>query len=528
MYKALIVDDDVAVLTFLSKMIRWEDYGYQLIGACTNALDALELSKDHMPDLIITDIGMPGMDGIEFIKTVKQTDEHPRFVILSCHDDFKFAQQAVQLGVQEYILKETLHIEIVQELLERVHHRLEEDNRLQKKVEKLHFQALQSKSVWKEHWLRDFLTTPLPEEIKWREQLAEYGLDLSLTHFVPVVCRMYRFQDAITRYQNEDMVKFIICNALDELLQSEPDVLAFSYSAESFCLLFACRKGLKSNPDEWVEQVCKQLQRTLSKVLKVQVSFLVGEIEQHHAAIKHQLLGLLQAADPFFYSATPEILRSSQIRPLNNPEDLLPFYSEYTEQVNHLIIEGNRDVHPVVDSFIQFVTVRRVQPITVKHFLFKLMLDIQMKLTFSHQYNYEKIQGHLEEMDNISQLKEWMIRFLEGAITLMDQISTKSKKAEIVDAQKYVLLHLDQKITLGEVAERLFLNASYFSRLFKKETGENFIEYVNRMKMERAKELLNESNRTIEDISQALGYDNKGYFVKLFKSHYGVPPSRVH
>ncbi|GAA3403506.1 response regulator [Paenibacillus hodogayensis] len=527
MYKALIVDDDVAVLAFLTKMISWEQYGYRLIGACSNAHDALEMSKEQMPDLIITDIGMPGMDGIEFIKALQQIDEHPRFVILSCHDDFKFAQQAVQLGVQDYILKETLQIELVQGILERLYRRLEEDSRLHKKVEKLHYQAVKSKSVWKEQWLRDFLTTPLADKAKWREQLAEYGLNPDMSHMIPVACSVFRFQDALTRYQNEDMVKFIICNALEELLQQEPNAISFSYSPKQFCFLFACRKDLATKPDEWAEQICKQVQRTLSKVLKIQVSFFIGEIEQDFTAIKQQLLGLLHADDQAFYSAEPQIFKSGQFRLLNNPEDWMPFYSGYTEQVHHLIVEGNKDVQPVVDAFVQFVAARRIQPIMVKHFLFKLMLDIQMKLTFSHQYNNEKMQGQLEEMDNIGQLREWMIRFFERAVSLMDQISTKSKKAEIIDAQKYVLLHLDQKITLVEVAERLFLNASYFSRLFKKETGENFIEYVNRMKMERAKELLQESNRTIEDIALALGYDNKGYFVKLFKNHYGVPPSRV-
>lgn len=525
MYKVLIVDDDVAVLTFLNKMIPWEKYGFQLIGACTNAYDALKSSREIVPDLVITDIGMPDMDGIEFIKTLKEFSEHPRFIILSCHDDFKFAKQAVQLGVQDYILKETLSIETIQEILLRIYHSIEEDDRLQQKVEKLHFQALQSKSILKEQWLRDFLSTPHTDHIKWRRQLVDYGLKPDLEYFIPVVCSV-NLQDALARYMNEDMVKFIIYNVVEELLQQEPGVIYFSHTAKEFCLLFAFRKGLKMKPYEWVNCVCQGLQRSLVKILKIHISLVVGEVDCDCSGVKQQFVGLLQATDIFFYSKVPEIIQSSQIQPLSDQEELLPYYSRYTEQVNHLILEGNKDVQPVVNSFIEFISLRRFQPITVKHFLIKLMLDIQMKLTFSHQYNNVKVQQHLEKMDNVSQLKEWMIHFLEEAVSMMEQISTESKKVEIIDAQKYILLNMDQKITLVEISERLYLNSSYFSRLFKKETGENFIEYVNRVKMERAKELLNESDKTIDDIAQSLGYDNKGYFVKVFKDHYGVPPSR--
>jgi two-component system response regulator YesN len=107
MLSVLLVDDDVAVLQFLRMMVNWEDHHLQLCGTCTNAYDALEICRESMPDLIVTDIGMPGMDGMALIEAVKEISQRPRFVILSCHDDFRYAKQAVQLGVEDYILKET-------------------------------------------------------------------------------------------------------------------------------------------------------------------------------------------------------------------------------------------------------------------------------------------------------------------------------------------------------------------------------------------------------------------------------------
>jgi len=525
-YKVMVVDDDIAVLTFLSKMIPWEQNGFQLIGACSNAHDALEMCRSSMPDLIVTDIGMPEMNGIEFIKVIKKTNDHPRFLILSCHDEFHFAQQAVQLGVQDYILKETLSVDMMNEIIERVHKRIEEDDRLQQKVERLQYQSIQSKSGLKEKWLRDFLTTPLVDPNTWNRELLQFGLNPKLDYFIPVVGRLFRFQDALARYHNENMLKFIIDNAIEELLQQETGVIYFSYTAQEFCLLFACRKDLKVNPYDWADRICKAMQCNLTKVLKLQTSFLVGEMDGESSGIKRQILLLLQATDEFFYSTSPMILRWNQITPLSEQDHLLSSYSEYADKINRLILEESADVQPVVDQFIAFITSKRFHPVTVKQFLLKLALDIQMKLTFNHQYNNEKVQQLLDQMSHISELKVWLSRFLEEAVSLMEQISKKSKKTEIIDAQKYIQLHLDRKITLEEVADHLYLNSSYFSRLFKKEMNENFIEYVTRMKMEKAKELLNDSDNTVEVIAQLLGYDNKSYFVKLFKQHYGVSPSR--
>ncbi|REK74183.1 response regulator transcription factor [Paenibacillus paeoniae] len=523
MYRVLIVDDDVAVLTFLQTMVPWGQYGFSVQGAYTNARDALAACTIMLPDLVITDIGMPDIDGLAFIRMLKETSGHPRFLILSCHDEFKYAKQAVQLGVQDYVLKETLSTDVLNEQLERLHQSLAVEDHHQQKVEKLHWQASQSKSALKEQWLREYLAAPFSDQVKWRGQLADYGLKPELSHYIPVIGRV-SLQEALVRYMNEDMVKFIIYNAAEELLQTESDVIFFPHTAKEFCLLFAFKKDLHFNPYVWVHGVCQMVQRSLSQTLKFPISFLIGEEGSDSERIRRQLAGLLRATDVFFYSGQSEILVSNQLLPLDNQEELLAYYPKYFEEVNQMILEGNKNVRPIADSFLKFIACHRFPPIAVKHFLIKLMLDVQMKLKFGHQYSNVKAQQHLEQMDHVSQLDAWMIHFLIESVSLMEQISMRSKKVEIIDAQKYILLNMDQKITLGEVAERLYLNSSYFSRLFKKETGENFIEYVNRVKMERAKELLSKSDMTVEEISQSLGYDNKGYFVKLFKDHYGVPP----
>ncbi|WP_067840309.1 helix-turn-helix domain-containing protein [Amphibacillus sediminis] len=100
----------------------------------------------------------------------------------------------------------------------------------------------------------------------------------------------------------------------------------------------------------------------------------------------------------------------------------------------------------------------------------------------------------------------------------------QSTHKEVLEACVYISMHVDRKISLDEIAQKLFLNPSYFSRLFKKEVGITFVEYIKKLKMERAKELLNETQLTIGEISERVGYDGQSYFIKLFKQHEGVTP----
>ncbi|RXZ84793.1 response regulator [Paenibacillaceae bacterium] len=526
MFKAMVVDDDVAVLQFFQAMIPWKDYGFQLTVACTNAQEALLACEQSMPDLVITDIGMPGMSGLDLIREMKRQSGHPRFLILSCHDEFKYAQQAVQLGVQDYFLKETLDASIITDVLERLKGQMENEAALRHQVEKMHVQASRSKLGRKSNWLFDFMNTPMVDPASWKSQLAEFGMRGGMDYYIPAVCSVYRYQEGLIRYSNEQTLKFIMDNALEELLHDEPNLIHFSYTAKELCFLFACRKDLKHNPYDQLENLFLRIQHSLSKTLKIHVSMLVGEMDNDILGLKKQFAVLLQLAPShFFYSARPEIVKSNQLQSVQSGEELLSYYSEYADRINRLIWEGSQSVEPTIDDFIHFIEERRFHPVKVKPFLLKLLLDIQVKLTLNHPYNNEKQQHVLDNISHMSELKEWMSHSLEEAVSVMEQISKKRKKTEIIDAQSYIQLHLHRKIALEEVADHLYLNASYFSRLFKKETGETFVEYITRLKMEKAKELVDDPRNTVEGIALALGYDNKSYFVKLFKKHYGVPPS---
>ena len=167
-------------------------------------------------------------------------------------------------------------------------------------------------------------------------------------------------------------------------------------------------------------------------------------------------------------------------------------------------------------------------PAAVKDLVIKLVLDIKI---------YLNAQADFEDMDfititdqlvqNVETFEHLQSLVTDRLIKLMDrvdQIDATPKNEYILQAQIYIRSHVNEKISLKDVAALLHLNSSYFSRLFKKETGESFIEFVTRIKMEKAKELLDNSTRSVEQIAIEVGFDSKGYFLKTFKQQFGMSP----
>ncbi|MEK5026747.1 helix-turn-helix domain-containing protein [Paenibacillus sp. FSL M7-1046] len=138
---------------------------------------------------------------------------------------------------------------------------------------------------------------------------------------------------------------------------------------------------------------------------------------------------------------------------------------------------------------------------------------------------YEMHQRSIREFETLDQLMEWLEGFLKEKVLMLSSMWKQNVRKEVAEAKRYVMNHIGEKVGMEEMANRLGLNPTHFSRLFKLDTGLTFIEFVTRIKMERAQDLLNQSNLTIVDIAEQLGYDNASYFIKLFRNFSGMTPA---
>lgn len=530
MYKTILVDDDLPVLEFLSSAVNWSKLGFELAGAYSNPLDALAAAKLHKPDVLITDIGMPEMNGIDLIRALRALQPRMKCVILSCHDDFSFAQQAVKLQVSEYVLKETMNAKAVSELLARLREALDGETGFRQKEKELELQMRVNRSDLKRAFIRKTLEAPMLDKAEWQRQALEYGMDFGKSAYLPVLGFPSRLREAMKRFQTRDLLLYTAENIAEELLDTSEGAV-FSSETGEIILLFPYYSQLHINSRQKVEDTLRKLQQCLEQYAKAPFSFIIGTPAEDGGRLREILGRGIAAAESRFYWPPGSILRLEHITGgFGSGDMLLAEYMTALEEFRRAVLEEQPEqVEAFIRKWLAFIQFHRFSPVEVKEWLLKMILDIRMRLKslqhYQSSYDSEVLHHDVMELTSLEELEGWLRAYMLQAMEWAEQVYHDSKNREILECQRFVAIHWNERITLEDAARHLHLHPNYLSRLFKRETGENFVEFVTRLKMEKAKELLELTDKSVEDISLLLAYDNKNYFTKLFKAHTGLLPS---
>ncbi|WP_240415868.1 helix-turn-helix domain-containing protein [Paenibacillus periandrae] len=531
MYSVMIVDDDLPVLEFLETSINWSELGFRLAGTYDDPLEALEAGRKDKTDVLISDIGMPGLNGLELIRSLRENHSMLKVVILSCHDDFQYAQAAVKLSVSEYVLKETMNARLITEVLLQLKEQLDVEAGVLSKSLKLEREVELNRSASKRHFIRSTVNEPLLDIAEWNRKAEEFGIKWGEHAILPVFGYANQLKEAVNRFQSKDLFVYTIENIMEELLVDYQETVFFTYDTGEIILLFPHYSELHVNNSQKIMQTLREIQNCLLQYSKIPFSFLTGGPVKNAKLLKDQLIQMAETKNQRFYLPESSVMKLEHVSGSFGEGDLLlEQYMPALEEFRRAIFEErNEMINEYVSKWIDFIQYHRFRPMEVKEWLLKMILDVRLRLKSLQHYNAtfssELLHHDLLELASVRELELWLKDYLGEAIGWAGQVHRESHNREIVECQRFVYNHLDQKISLEDAATHLHLHPSYLSRLFKRETGENFVEYVTRIKMGKAKELLEITDKSIEEIAEMLGYDNKNYFGKLFKAHTGTVPN---
>lgn len=528
MYRVVLVDDDVMVTEFLQAAIDWDDFNFQVAGCFQDGEEALDYLEKHTVDLLITDIGMPFMNGIELLTHVTDKKLATVNVVLSCHDEFHFAQKAIKLGTFDYILKESMEEDMLIELLLKIKAKLDDEKATKHREEKMEQFLHENKTALKSKFIEEVLLDHFkPTEEWWRQQEQLLDIRFSSERYTVALCFIDDYKQVQAKYEKESLLHFSIHNLLEDVCQSPLKVEAF-YLKGTFFLLFATDHKSSLNMREKIQKTLASLQHSLETYLKMTMTAVIGEENEQRDELVYSMRMLNRHKEQRFYYPH----RSIQTFTLMSytEESIFQDYYEHHETLKQLILEKNR--HGTKTFFsekMQQMKQMQIHPSIVKDWAMKLILDLKLSLKVLGQFemSVDKIMTDqlIQPAETCSELEAVMNGCVVKMIDYVDIIEATPKNEEVFKAQRFVLEHMNQKITLSDVANHLHLNASYFSRMFKKETGESFIEFVTRIKMEKAKDMLNHTIKPVEQIALDVGFDNKSYFFRTFKKQFGVTPS---
>ncbi|MFD2330312.1 helix-turn-helix domain-containing protein [Cohnella sp. GCM10020058] len=527
MYSVMLVDDDYPVLEYLSASIPWKELRLELHSACKNGAVALEQAQAAPPDIVITDIGMPQMDGIELIGELKRLKPDVRCIILSCMGDFSYAQQAVRLQVDDYVLKETMRPEQIAALLRKLSAQIAAEKEQSRELARMQSKKEENALLLRQGLL-DRMTRDGGRDLSWADGAAEAGIDFEGKVWLPVLVALNRLSELSRRLPDERAVQLAVGQAAAGLTGELPGTLLLPHGRREAVLLFPFRRSLTEMKIESVRPSLRALGERLSRDSGLAATFLIGTSAAAPAALGREAERLLSSGGGRFYLPDEGIFTLAEL-PVLGEGDLHDVYPEALQRIRDAFLEEDTaQLESSIGKWLDQARERRCHPELVKEWTLKILYDNQTRfLALQHYqsvFSMEVLHRTLGDLSTIHELGDWMLQFFKERMPLLALIYKQSRRSEILRAQQYVSHNIGSKITLEEVADMLHINSSYFSRLFKRETGYNFIQYVTTSKMERAKEMLARSNMSVEEVAARLGYENKSYFAKLFKKHIGGTP----
>lgn len=536
MIKAIIIDDDMMTVDGLSSAVPWQRYNIELCATASNGQEGLDFIQQHQPQLILTDIYMPVMDGIEMLKRIRAEGNEAEVIILSGYEDFKYAQSAVKLRVADYLSKPATIMEIeevLQAVTERITARMQDAEQEQQLRELLELH----RPVTRKLLLKGLLEPNFTQTPFFAKACRQLGLSFDNQSFT-VVLLEYGIPRSTHNVKRSDLsiYSYALNNLIEELSLSSKEVLLADIEQQMIALIVCMPKHLREETiKQRVKYVTGQYIGKIKMYLKLEV----------WAAIGRPVYSVHELASAF--TTTVDLLsRRDYVHQqwLTNDNDQeqavgsaaarheLPRLTDSYQQLIRNVLDGQQEM---VEQSIRSigVSLQQHEGLTV-HMLKNAIVELVGMLTVA-LYDEGVLFADLqlrrqwyEEIDRIHHLQDY-IDYLNELLgqacqSLANRGSHKHQKT--VDFMKrYVHEHYGEDFTLDDIADKVFLTRNYLSQLFKDVTGENYNSYITRIRMEKAKEMMLSGKFKLYEISQMVGYKNNAYFSQQFKKYTGKSPS---
>lgn len=535
LFSVMIVDDDPKILEWLKSEIDWGNLEFNLMCSAKDGIDALHKLNQNDIDLVITDINMPKMDGIELYNSIKEYNLSPFVVYLSDPEDLPHVKQGLLLGAFGYVTK-PIDKENLIDVLESVHEKLMEKKLEKENDKKIKERFEMSLSFSREKILNDLLRgKEFPHE-SLNYIINEYGINLYKETVQVGIIEVGNFdastKELIKTGKFEELLNKVRSIIADILLQFEGlscNMVEMDIGVISVILQPVSKVEVNEFEEitaDFFEKVLKEIQRNAN----VRVTIGIGEACSKLRDISQSYMGAKAALRHKYILGGNRVIhiRQSDI----NEKQYLLYPAEREKLLVEYIMSGDDSAVKLAENVFDDIAVgtennlKRIA-FAANQLMFNISHYIDMKYDFVNKlYDFRKFNNvDFLEFGSKEEIKSFFILFVNSLMNVVREYLPVQNNTLIKDACEYVLNNIDQEITLARMADHLNISKNYFCSLFKQETGINFLEYVTKVKMEWAKLLLKEGTYKTYKVSEMLGYREASYFSRLFRKYTGFSPA---
>ena len=522
MYKVFVVDDEIVIREGLRNNIRWEENGFSLVGEAPDGEIALPMIRDEKPDILITDIRMPFMDGIELCREVRKFMPWIQVIILSGFDSFEYAKQSISLGVQEYLLK-PISSEELQLVLGRIAGRIESERRQRNDLDRLRQQMVKGKALVRDQIISNSILNGLTEAEakKVCTDMRSFGLNLLSPCYV-----VLEFRSTSSSHDYSDMHASLMPLAecfCDSVFLSNTDTVMTAL------ILGDNEKDIEERAYSFAQTALDELDRAGFEGMRVSIgetvfhfwdvfsSYKTARHARHLAEKSHQPLQMQRII------GTRDVREASKDPSL--AKDIKPLYDclKYAEEANYrdlflAYVDSLRQVNgyiPVGKGFVQAEVL-----LTAVRIIQESGGDPQNIL------EEQWLEAGSLPSDDLEEYIPDALDILDRVIRFRESKGNLKGNPAVNKARKYLEDHYSNpNLTFQDVVSHVNMSSSHFSTLFSQSQGITFTKYLINLRLEKAKELLQNTSLRSSEIAYAVGYNDPHYFSYLFKKETGITPS---
>lgn len=526
LYKMILVDDEEDVRISIEKKVDWKALGFELVGSVSNGEEALELTEQSHVDVVMTDIKMPFMDGLTLCARVKENYKNTKVVLYTGFDDFELAREAIHLEADEYILK-PIGAKDLENVFRKIKEDLDREFDERRNMEKLYDHYTQSLPMMREQLLAGLLEGRLPKA-QAEAMMESYDMEF-LAPYYSVALLDADFRSVSDTPQTGSMLTLSLLNLAREYLDEHMKIHIFMYFDRIAVIARMQKPGEIQDFVYHMDQVCKMGTR----MLEVNVSAGVGHVYPQIAQISVSYDEAKTAVEyRILLDGSNQAIYINDVEP--KTEEVTFLEPQGLSAILYSVKLGTREeLNEAIDAYISEL---KSYKISMQQYQLTYMMTLTeiLKLSDSYQLGMTEIFGkNFNPYQNMSQFRS--MEELAGSLKdLCNRIWEKIRKermdstnAMTEKAKLYIEEHYsDSALSVKDLCDYLNVSGTYFSVIFKKETGMSFVSYLTKVRLEHAVELLNTTTDKGYIIAEKVGYTEANYFSYVFKKQYGVSPSK--
>lgn len=524
----MVVDDEEIIREGISQFIEWEEYGIRVCATAANGRQALEMAEKFCPDLVLTDIKMPYMSGIELLKNLKKMNSDISVVILSGFSDFALVQEALQLGAADYILKPIDNDDLIKCIL-RARDIFIQNREKRARNEELLKVLQESLPALKEKFLLQLIHGEISDIGNIKEKIAYLQLPLQGNYFRTLVFHIDEYLAADgtgSSFIQKELTDLSIVTALYGAL-SGLNAYVFNYKSNEFVVLLSA-----ANPADMgtknIMDLAYRMQKNVQAEISASVTVGVSKIQESITGLQEAYLEASTAVKYKIVYGKGQIISIEDVEPGVDASSRYPFEIE-NEITLGIKVRDKEQIESKLNEFFDAISsgkdYKYIQTMCMTVYIVcqrtLLELNENMAPLFKAQYSLENIN----RFESLEEMKAWMKDTLFHLVDKLEESKGSKNRKSIEDIISYLNEHYAEDINLNLLSERYYMSPCYISLLFKKETGENLMDFLTKIRIEKSKQLLRNTNLKVYEICDKIGYNDSHYFTKLFKKYTGLNPT---